>query len=82
MKKIVFIANNNVGTGFSGGDKIFIEFLRNWKDKVELVLFGSGEAVEMTRKRGVGVKFIQTDKVNKSMPGGIFEKILEKISVK
>ena len=73
MKKIVFIANNNVGTGFSGGDRIFIEFLKNWKDKADLILFGSEEAVEMTRKRGVDVKFIQTDKVNKSMPGGIFD---------
>jgi len=73
MKKIVFIANNNVGTGFSGGDRIFIEFLKNWKDKADLVLFGSEEAIEMIKKRGVDVKFIQTDKVNKSMPGGIFD---------
>jgi len=73
MKKIVFIANNNVGTGFSGGDRIFIEFLKNWKDKADLVLFGSEEAIEMAKKRGVDVKFIQTDKVNKSMPGGIFD---------
>ena len=73
MKKIVFIANNNVGTGFSGGDSIFIEFLKNWKDKADLVLFGSEEAIEMAKKRGVDVKFIQTDKVNKSMPGGIFD---------
>ncbi|HOD01608.1 MAG TPA: glycosyltransferase family 4 protein [bacterium] len=71
MKKIIFFANNNVGTGFSGGDRIFIEFLKNWKDKADLILFGSEEAIGMAEKRGVDVKFIQTDKINPSMPGGI-----------
>ena len=79
---MIFVANNNVGTGFSGGDRIFVEFLKNWNKKAKLILLGSEEAIKISKERGVDVKFIQTDKVNKSMPGGIFEKILEKISVK
>ena len=72
MGAVIFIANNNI-KGFSGGDRIFIEFLKNWKGKTDLILFGSQEAIEISKERGVDVKFIQTDKVNKSMPGGIFD---------
>ena len=62
--KMIFVANNNVGTGFSGGDRIFVEFLKNWNKKAKLILFGSEEAIKISKERGVDVKFIQTDKVN------------------
>ena len=73
MKKIIFIANNNVGTGFSGGDRIFTEFLKNWKGKADLILLGSEEALNMSKERGIDIKLVQTDKVNKSMPGGTLD---------
>jgi glycosyltransferase involved in cell wall biosynthesis len=67
MKKIIFIANNNIGSGFSGGDRIFIEFLKNWKDKSELVLFGSEEAIRISKERNIAkVTIIQTDTENES----------------
>ena len=60
--KICFIANNNAGDGISGGDRIFIEFLKNWRDDLELILLGSEEAIKIAKDRGVlGVKFIQSD---------------------
>jgi hypothetical protein len=36
MKNIIFFANNNIGTGLSGGDRIFIEFLKNWQNKAKI----------------------------------------------
>lgn len=63
MKKIIFIANNNVGRGFSGGDRIFIEFVKNWADKLEIIFFGSEEAIKIAKDRNIQeVKIIETSK--------------------
>lgn len=63
---ILFIANNNIGTGFSGGDRIFTRFLNYWKEREPVVLMGSEEAIQITKREGVqeGVEFIQTDSAN------------------
>jgi glycosyltransferase involved in cell wall biosynthesis len=67
MKKIIFIANNNIGNGFSGGDRIFVEFLKNWNDKADLILIGSEEAIKISIDRGVdNIKIIETDKSNET----------------
>ncbi len=67
MKKVVFIANKNIGTGLSGGDRIFTEILRHWHDKLDLTLLGSEEAHAMAATRGVfGFRFVQTDGRNTS----------------
>lgn len=73
MKKIIFIGNNNVGDGFSGGDRIFVEFIKNWNKKVKVILFGSEEAIKISKDRGAEAEFIETDKRNYSMPGGLFD---------
>ena len=71
--KICFIANNNVGDSISGGDRIFIEFLKNWRDDSELVLLGLEEAIKIAKYRGVlGVKFIQSDVKNIRFDSRIF----------
>ena len=66
MKRILFIANNNVGNGFSGGDRIFVEFLRFWSQQCDITLQGSEEAIKITQDRGVDkqVRFIKSDSVN------------------
>ena len=67
VKKVVFIANNNIGTGLSGGDRIFTEFLRHWNGKLDLTLLGSEEAHSMAATRGVtGFRFVQSDVRNAS----------------
>jgi glycosyltransferase involved in cell wall biosynthesis len=67
MKKICFIANNNIGLGFSGGDRIFTEFLKNWCGSAKLLLIGSEEAIKISRDRGVkDVDIIQSDKRNEN----------------
>jgi len=73
MKKIIFIANNNVGDGFSGGDRIFVEFIKNWNKKVKIIVFGSEEAIKISKDRGAEAEFIETDKRNTSMPGGLID---------
>lgn len=63
-KKIIFIANNNIGPGFSGGDRIFVEFLKNWSKSAGITLIGSEEAIKMSKEREVvGVKFVQSDSI-------------------
>lgn len=75
MKKVIFLANNNIGAGLSGGDRIYTELLRHWRDKLELTLIGSEEALSMAATRGVsGFRFIQSDTRNArrnpySLPG-------------
>jgi glycosyltransferase involved in cell wall biosynthesis len=49
MKKIVFIANNNLGNGLSGGDRIFLEFLRNWSNKAQITIFASQETTNLIK---------------------------------
>jgi glycosyltransferase involved in cell wall biosynthesis len=62
---MVFLANNNIGAGLSGGDRIYTEFLRHWRDKLEMTLIGSEEAFSMAATRGVsGFRFIQSDARN------------------
>jgi len=62
MKRCFFIANNNIGdSGLSGGDRIFIELARNWKDKLELTILGAEEAINVCKREGLtGVTFVKT----------------------
>ena len=54
MDKVVFIANNNIGDfGLSGGDRIFIELARGWKDRVKLYLIGCEEAITVSKREGI-----------------------------
>ncbi|MCX6908790.1 MAG: glycosyltransferase family 4 protein [Verrucomicrobia bacterium] len=65
MKKVVFLANNNIGSGLSGGDRIYTEFLRHWRGRLELTLLGSEEACSMAATRGIsGFRFLQSDTRN------------------
>ena len=52
MKTIVFISNNSIGTGLSGGDRIFIELLKGWQKYFNSLLIGSEEAKDMLYRRG------------------------------
>ena len=65
MTKVVFMANNNIGPSQSGGDTIFLEFIKNWQKKLEITLFGSAETKLLTDRYHLDIKkFIQTDSVN------------------
>ena len=48
--KILFISNNNIGFGLSGGDSIYINFIKYWSDKVNITFLGSQEAIDITPK--------------------------------
>jgi len=53
--KILFVANNTVGeNAFSGGDNIYVSFLKNWSNDIKITLFGSEEARNISKKAGVG----------------------------
>lgn len=61
MKNIVFIANNNIGTGLSGGDRIFLEFLRNWQNKASITIFACQETINLIKRYEINnVKIITT----------------------
>lgn len=60
MKKIIFFANYNLtDQGISGGDRIFIELIKNWKNKNLIVLFGTGESITVVKNYGItGIKYV------------------------
>jgi len=67
MKKIIFIANNNIGAGLSGGDTIFLQFLKHWTNKVNITVFGSQETQVLTHTHKIkNIKFIKTDNINQN----------------
>lgn len=66
MDNIIIFAINNVGDGFSGGDRIFIELARRWRKEASIALYGSEEAIRIARERGIdGIDFIQVDRCNR-----------------
>ena len=70
--KICFISNYNVGLGLSGGDRIFIELLKGWRDKADLTLMGCGEALAIAERNGVaGVRLLETSAVDGSASYGL-----------
>jgi glycosyltransferase involved in cell wall biosynthesis len=71
--KICFVSNYNVGLGLSGGDRIFIEFLKHWNRHARLVLMGCGEALTIASRCGVSeCRFLQTSEVNPNVSYGLF----------
>lgn len=62
---IIFIANNNIGNGLSGGDRIFVELIRHWKKISRIILFGSEETMQILHTAQIeGIELIQTDVKN------------------
>lgn len=57
MKKILFISIWQQGDGLSGGDRIWIEFAKKWKNKLNVDLLGSPEAKKISERYGLlGIK--------------------------
>ncbi|KKQ31644.1 MAG: Glycosyltransferase [Candidatus Shapirobacteria bacterium GW2011_GWE1_38_10] len=73
--KLLIIANNNIGTGQSGGDTIFLEFIKNWQKKLDITVFGAQETKELLNRYHLSPKFIQTDKVNQNCDPTVFNLI-------
>ena len=55
---MLFIANNNMGTGQSGGDTIFLNFAKYWPN---VSIFGSQETSNLLKRYHLNNKFIKTD---------------------
>lgn len=51
---LLFIANNNIGAGLSGGDRIFSRLIRHWRDRMEITLLGSEEAEAVAGNAAAG----------------------------
>lgn len=61
MKKIIFIANNNLGQGLSGGDRIFLEFLKHWQHKSQVTVFACQETINLINNYNIkNIKIIPT----------------------
>ena len=63
-RKLLIIANNNIGSGQSGGDTIFLEFIKNWQKYLDITVFGSEETKNLLKRYQLNSHFIQTDKSN------------------
>jgi len=62
--KLLIIANNNIGTGQSGGDTIFLEFIKHWQNNLQITVFGSEETQSLLKRYHLTPTFIKTDKSN------------------
>ena len=69
--KIVFIANNNIGFGLSGGDRIFSELINGWKQHTPVQLMGCQEAIDIALRNGAEVPFLKTAETNEHVRLGI-----------
>lgn len=69
--KICFIANNNIGFGLSGGDRIFTELIKGWKSHAHILLMGCQEAIDIAVRNQVDVQFIKTAETNEHVRLGI-----------
>lgn len=70
--KLIIIANNNIGSGQSGGDTIFLEFIKNWQDKLNITVFGAEETKELLKRYQLSPNFVLTDKANKNCEPNVF----------
>jgi glycosyltransferase involved in cell wall biosynthesis len=70
--KIVFISNNNIGLGFSGGDRIFTELIKGWKQHASILLMGCQEALDIALRNGVDVPFLKTADTAEQIRLGLF----------
>ena len=62
--KICFISNNNIGLGFSGGDRIFTELIKGWKHYAHILLMGAEEAILISKRNGVQTDFLQVSEMD------------------
>jgi len=69
--KICFISNNTIGLGFSGGDRIFTELIKGWKNHATIQLMGAEEAILISKRNGVDVEFLQVSEMNAHVRCGI-----------
>lgn len=63
---ILFIANNNIGTGLSGGDRIFLELARYWQPLADITVVGSEEVENLLIRYQLKVTFLKTDTIDTS----------------
>jgi glycosyltransferase involved in cell wall biosynthesis len=62
--KICFIANNNIGFGLTGGDRIFTELIKGWKRHTSILLMGSQEAIDIAIRNEAEPQFLKTAETN------------------
>lgn len=62
--KFLFIANNNIGFGLSGGDTIFIQLLKNWQSTNKITLLACQEAINILPPTINKVNLITSDTQN------------------
>lgn len=69
MRTIIFFANYNLtDKGISGGDRIFIELIKNWRNKNKIILLGTEEAITVVKTYvQTKVKFISIAKRRTSL---------------
>jgi glycosyltransferase involved in cell wall biosynthesis len=63
-KSLIIISNNNLGPVQSGGDTIYLAFIKYWTKKLDITLWGSQESLNLLRKNKLKTNFIQSDSIN------------------
>lgn len=64
--RILIIANNNIGSGQSGGDTIFLNIIKNWQTHSQFTVLGAQETKNLlNRYKLKSVNFIKTDNISR-----------------
>jgi len=80
VKNIIFIANNNIGQGLSGGDTIFLQFLKHWSKKTNITVFASSEAKNLIDKFNIeNISLIKTASINKNSSLNTFNLLIHQL---
>lgn len=82
MKKtsLLVIANDNLGFGLSGGDRIVVNLIKCWSKKLKITGFGSEEAKSLLSKYGaLPPTFIQSDQANQKEFLNTFELFIHQL---
>ena len=64
-KSLIIVSNNNLGPVQSGGDTIFLAFIKYWEKILDIILIGSQETKNLIKNSKIKVNFIHTDTINR-----------------
>lgn len=78
-KSLIIISNSNIGPVQSGGDTIFLAFIKYWINKLNIILVGSQETKNIIKNNKVKANFIQTDTINRHYKATILNLIWHNI---
>jgi glycosyltransferase involved in cell wall biosynthesis len=77
--KLLVISVNNIGHGLSGGDRIWVNFCKHWRQQLDIFLLGVPESVNLVHRHGFKLPNAQIDTDNNHEYISLFALIIHQI---